>query len=114
MTFSERSNFTLFRPTTARKPGPAVTMATAEPLDHAESLGRAWKSEWLARDTPGGGEWGGGVLRGVCVWGGGVVGGARERPRAVFSAGEPRWDAAGLSGAAGACGRLPWNHANGH
>lgn len=53
MTFSERSNFTLFTPTTARKPGPAVTMATAEPLNHAESLERAWKSEWLARDAPG-------------------------------------------------------------
>lgn len=54
MTFSEWSNFTLFRLTTARKLGPAVTMATAEPLDHVESLGRAWKSERLARDTPGG------------------------------------------------------------
>lgn len=74
MTFSERSNFTLFRPTTARKLGPAVTMATAEPLDHAESLERAWKSEWLARDTPGG--------LGV-GWGWGWGGVARERPRAV-------------------------------
>ena len=36
MTFSMRSNFTLFRPTTARELGPAVTMATAEQLDHAE------------------------------------------------------------------------------
>lgn len=118
MTFSERSNFTLFRPTTARKPGPAVTMATAEPLDHAESLGRAWKSEWLARDTPGGGGGRGGAEGCVCVCvqggGEGVVGGARERPRAVFSAGEPQWDAADLSGVVDACGWLPWNHANGH
>lgn len=83
MTFSERSNFTLFRPTTARKLGPAVTMATAEPLDHAESLERAWKSEWLARDTPGGLGWGGSCARTA-------AGG--------FSAGEPRWDVAGLSG----------------
>lgn len=83
MTFSERSNFTLFRPTTARKPGPAVTMATAEPLDHAESLGRAWKSEWLARDTPGGGEWlwGWGELKGVCVCVRGVGGGERWEVR---------------------------------
>lgn len=50
-------------------------MATAEPLDHAESLGRPWKSERLARDTPGG--WG------VCVCGGRGWSGERERPQAV-------------------------------
>lgn len=45
------------------KLGPAVTMATAEPLNHAESLERARKSAWLARDTPGGGENGGGLFQ---------------------------------------------------
>lgn len=84
MTFSERSNFTLFRPTTAMKLGPAVTMATAEPLNHAESPERARKSAWLARDTPGGARMAAGC----------------------FSAGEPRWDVAHGE----TCVRLPRGH----